>query len=172
MGLFDCFWGLFLTQIGYLTSLNHLKFLKAVFLNSKVFYRCGSGWLRSLRRASDFSQTSLLLLRKKIVGKSVKAIFIPLYDSKFIFTIARVCQSVGAAWSVQCQWPRRYYLPYVGDFCMILRFMRKLCNRSDGQRAALLTIPRPVSQIWSDSGYNSLEMIYDGDRLIIVPTRS
>jgi len=59
-----------------------------------------------------------------------------------------------------------------GDFKMNIKFMRKLCNRSEGNKAALLSIPRPISQAWSDANYDALEMLFDGDKLVIVPMRS
>jgi hypothetical protein len=37
---------------------------------------------------------------------------------------------------------------------MMLRFLRKLCQRSENTTAALMSIPRPVSQVWSDSGFD------------------
>ena len=55
---------------------------------------------------------------------------------------------------------------------MFIKFMRKLCNRSEGNKAALLSIPRPIAQAWSDADYNTLEMLFDGDKLVIVPIRS
>jgi len=55
---------------------------------------------------------------------------------------------------------------------MNIKFMRKLCNRSEGNKAALLSIPRPISQAWSDANYDALEMLFDGDKLVIVPMRS
>ena len=54
---------------------------------------------------------------------------------------------------------------------MFLKFMRKL-YRSEANRAALLSIPRPISQAWSDANYDTLEMVFDGNKLIITPTRS
>ncbi len=53
-----------------------------------------------------------------------------------------------------------------------LRFLRKLCDKSEANKAALMAIPRPIAQAWSDAGFNSLEMIFDGNRLIISPQRS
>jgi len=53
----------------------------------------------------------------------------------------------------------------------IMKFMRKLC-RSDGNKAALFSIPRPIATAWSDANYDSLEMLFDGNKLIITPTRS
>jgi len=54
---------------------------------------------------------------------------------------------------------------------MMLRFLRKLCQRSENTTAALMSIPRPVSQVWSDSGFDTLEMIFDGERLIVTPQK-
>ena len=55
---------------------------------------------------------------------------------------------------------------------MELRFLRKLCDKSEANKAALMAIPRPIAQAWSAAGFNSLEMIFDGNRLIISPQRS
>jgi hypothetical protein len=52
---------------------------------------------------------------------------------------------------------------------MFLTFIRKLCNRSDGTKAGLLCIPRPISQAWSDANYDGLEMLFDGNKLVITP---
>jgi len=54
---------------------------------------------------------------------------------------------------------------------MELRFLRKLVE-SNGNKAALMSIPRPIAQAWSASGYDSLEMLFDGNRLVITPQRS
>ena len=53
-----------------------------------------------------------------------------------------------------------------------LRFLRKLCDKSEANKAALMSIPRPIAQAWSEAGFNCLEMIFDGNRLIISPQRS
>jgi len=60
----------------------------------------------------------------------------------------------------------------LGVLFLELRFLRKLCDRSTANKAALMAIPRPIAQAWSEAGFNSLEMIFDGNRLIISPQRS
>ena len=55
---------------------------------------------------------------------------------------------------------------------MELRFLRKLCDKSEANKAALMAIPRPIAQAWSAAGFNCLEMLFDGDKLVITPTRS
>jgi hypothetical protein len=55
---------------------------------------------------------------------------------------------------------------------MELRFLRKLCDRSTANKAALMSIPRPIAQAWSEAGFNCLEMLFDGDKLVITPQRS
>ena len=50
--------------------------------------------------------------------------------------------------------------------------LRKLCDRSTANKAALMAIPRPIAQAWSDAGFNCLEMLFDGDKLVITPQRS
>ncbi len=54
---------------------------------------------------------------------------------------------------------------------MELRFLRKLVE-SNGNKASLMAIPRPIAQAWATCGYNSLEMSFDGDKLVIIPQRS
>jgi hypothetical protein len=53
-----------------------------------------------------------------------------------------------------------------------LRFLRKLCDKSEANKAALMAIPRPIAQAWSEAGFNCLEMLFDGDKLVITPQRS
>jgi hypothetical protein len=55
---------------------------------------------------------------------------------------------------------------------MELRFLRKLCDKSEANKAALMAIPRPIAQAWSEAGFNCLEMLFDGDKLVITPQRS
>jgi hypothetical protein len=55
---------------------------------------------------------------------------------------------------------------------MELRFLRKLCDKSEANKAALMAIPRPIAQAWSEAGFNCLEMLFDGDTLLITPKRS
>ena len=67
----------------------------------------------------------------------------------------------------------RPLLPTYKDVSFLeLRFLRKLCDRSTANKAALMAIPRPIAQAWSEAGFNCLEMIFDGNRLIISPQRS
>jgi len=70
-----------------------------------------------------------------------------------------------------CLLPRPINTFYVVIF-MEIRFLRKLCDKSDGSKAALMTIPRPIAQAWSEAGFNCLDMIFDGDKLVITPQRS
>ena len=55
---------------------------------------------------------------------------------------------------------------------MELRFLRKLCDKSTANKAALMAIPRPIAQAWAESGFDCLEMRFDGDKLVITPHRS
>ena len=60
----------------------------------------------------------------------------------------------------------------LGVLFLELRFLRKLCDRSTANKAALMAIPRPIAQAWSAAGFNCLEMLFDGDKLVITPQRS
>jgi len=67
----------------------------------------------------------------------------------------------------------RPLLPTYKDVSFLeLRFLRKLCDRSTANKAALMAIPRPIAQAWSEAGFNCLEMLFDGDKLVITPQRS
>ena len=48
--------------------------------------------------------------------------------------------------------------------------MRKL-YRSEANKASLISIPRPIATAWSDANYDSLEILFDGNKLIITPIR-
>ena len=64
-------------------------------------------------------------------------------------------------------------LPTYKDVSFLeLRFLRKLCDKSEANKAALMSIPRPIAQAWAESGFNCLEMLFDGDKLVITPQRS
>jgi len=60
----------------------------------------------------------------------------------------------------------------LGVLFLELRFLRKLCDKSEANKAALMSIPRPIAQAWAESGFNCLEMLFDGDTLLITPKRS
>ena len=60
----------------------------------------------------------------------------------------------------------------LGVLFLELRFLRKLCDKSEANKAALMAIPRPIAQAWSEAGFNCLEMLFDGDTLLITPKRS
>ena len=60
----------------------------------------------------------------------------------------------------------------LGVLFLELRFLRKLCDKSEANKAALMAIPRPIAQAWSEAGFNCLEMLFDGDKLVITPQRS
>jgi hypothetical protein len=50
---------------------------------------------------------------------------------------------------------------------MNLKFKRKL-SKSLENRAAVISIPRSIVQSWEK--YNAVELVFDGDHLIITPT--
>ena len=51
---------------------------------------------------------------------------------------------------------------------MKLKFTRKL-NKSEKNKAAQITIPRCISQAWSE--YNAIDLIFDGNCLVVVPSQ-
>jgi hypothetical protein len=51
---------------------------------------------------------------------------------------------------------------------MVLKFTRKL-NKSEKNKAAQITIPRCISQAWSE--YNAIDLIFDGNCLLVVPSQ-
>jgi hypothetical protein len=99
-----------------------------------------------------------------------------LISSKNIFTINRAWLTLGLRFVLRGRGfsakPRPLLPTYKDVSFLELRFLRKLCDRSTANKAALMAIPRPIAQAWSDAGFNSLEMIFDGNRLIISPQRS
>lgn len=48
-----------------------------------------------------------------------------------------------------------------------LKFVRRL-SRSVDNKASVITIPRPIALAWEQ--YSMVELIFDGDRLVITPT--
>jgi hypothetical protein len=55
-----------------------------------------------------------------------------------------------------------------GAKIMNLKFRRKL-NKSKGNKAAQITVPRCIAQAWSE--YDALELVYEGNELKIVPIK-
>lgn len=48
-----------------------------------------------------------------------------------------------------------------------LKFRRKF-SRSDGNKAATVTVPRAIAQAWEQC--NSVDLVFDGDCLVITPS--
>jgi hypothetical protein len=51
---------------------------------------------------------------------------------------------------------------------MELIFKRKL-SKSAENKAAQITIPRCIAKVWAD--FNSIDMIFDGSCLVVVPSQ-
>ncbi len=49
---------------------------------------------------------------------------------------------------------------------MNLRFTRKL-GRSEKNKGSVLTIPRIIAQAWSQ--YRSIDLVFDGSTLVVIP---
>ena len=85
---------------------------------------------------------------------------------------------VADSWAAVCSSRPRLFcqaapiITYKDVSFLELRFLRKLCDRSTANKAALMAIPRPIAQAWSEAGFNCLEMLFDGDKLVITPQRS
>ena len=47
-----------------------------------------------------------------------------------------------------------------------LKFRRRF-SQSVGNKAAVITVPRAIAQLWEQ--YNSVEIAFDGERLVITP---
>lgn len=109
--------------------------------------------------------------------KSVKLDFIGFYMiSKNIFTnlFSRAWLTLGLRFVLPGRGYSAKLRPYLhlGVLFLELRFLRKLCDRSTANKAALMAIPRPIAQAWAESGFDCLEMRFDGDKLVITPHRS
>ncbi len=50
---------------------------------------------------------------------------------------------------------------------MKLKFERKI-SKSRDNRSTLIVIPRPIAQAWQE--HDTVELVFDGDRLVITPT--
>jgi hypothetical protein len=50
---------------------------------------------------------------------------------------------------------------------MKLKFERKI-SKSRNKRSTLIVIPRPIAQAWQE--YDTFELIFDGNCLVITPT--
>jgi hypothetical protein len=48
-----------------------------------------------------------------------------------------------------------------------LKFVRRL-SRSLDNKASVITIPRPIALAWEQ--YNTVELVFNGDYLVITPT--
>jgi hypothetical protein len=48
-----------------------------------------------------------------------------------------------------------------------LKFVRRL-SRSVDNKASVITIPRPIAMAWEQ--YSTLELVFNGDCLVITPT--
>ena len=57
---------------------------------------------------------------------------------------------------------------FYGAFKMELIFKRKL-SKSAENKAAQITIPRCIAKVWAD--FNSIDMIFDGSCLVVVPSQ-
>jgi len=57
---------------------------------------------------------------------------------------------------------------FYGAFKMNLIFKRKL-TKSAENKAAQITIPRCIAEIWSD--FSSIDLIFDGRCLVVVPSQ-
>jgi hypothetical protein len=49
---------------------------------------------------------------------------------------------------------------------MVLKFERKI-SKSRDNRSTVIVIPRPIAQAWEE--YNSVDLVFDGDCLMIKP---
>jgi len=48
-----------------------------------------------------------------------------------------------------------------------LKFKRRF-SQSVGNKAAVITVPRAIAQAWEQ--YNTVELVFNGDSLVITPT--
>ena len=48
-----------------------------------------------------------------------------------------------------------------------LKFRRRF-SKSIGNKAAVITVPRAIAQAWEE--HNSVDLVFDGDRLVITPS--
>jgi hypothetical protein len=48
-----------------------------------------------------------------------------------------------------------------------LKFKRRF-SQSVGNKAAVITVPRAIAQLWEQ--YSAVEIIFDGERLVVMPT--
>jgi hypothetical protein len=49
---------------------------------------------------------------------------------------------------------------------MVLKFERKI-SKSRDNRSTVIVIPRPIAQSWEQ--YDSVDLVFDGDSLVITP---